>query len=326
MKGSRNQGGFIIECPSRQIWAGAWKLNTWQIRIRWLWCKVRRGSLDSVDTLNVDIVERACHSCGGICRRQPQVYKMFETSPIISHPSNDGRTADASGLFGARVRESSAEIYRNIRHDFPKSGSVLLEPLQDTVHVMMSCAHTDLICTAYLLLLDGLFKCRDAKCLHHGLRRLRLDLHFLAKVCMRHLRHICYVRFSTQKHIKTWCYATQDVTFPNIIFLPPVRFIEGYEKWKWICFRFEWCQYTKTRAFGCLSCTFSGKPCGQTTLRHIKLSITMWEKLVQVSSRYLLLAGLDHTKARQGELSRFLHFLCSNLSQKVQDLISHFTC
>lgn len=45
-----------------------------------------------------------------------------------------------------------------------------------------------------------------------------------------------------------------------------------------------------------------------------------------VSSRYLLLAGLDHTKARQGELSRFLHFLCSNLSQKVQDLISHFTC
>lgn len=85
------------------------------------------------------------------------------------------------------------------------------------------------------------------------------------------------------------------------------------------CSRFEWCQYTKTRAFGCLSCTFSGKPCGQ----HIELSITMWEKLVQVSSRYLLLAGLDHTKARQGELSRFLHFLCSNLGQKVQDLISH---
>ena len=44
---------------------------------------------------------------------------------------------------------------------------------------------------------------------------------------------------------------------------------------------------------------------------------------MQVSSRYLLLAGLDHTKARQGELSRFLHFLCSNLGQKVQDLISH---
>ena len=41
----------------------------------------------------------------------------------------------------------------------------------------------------------------------------------------------------------------------------------------------------------------------------------------KLSSRYLLLAGLDHTKARQSELSRFLHFLCSNLSQKVQDLI-----
>lgn len=146
MKGSRNQGGFIIECPSRQIWAGAWKLNTWQIPIRWLWCKVRRwsvDSVDSVDTLNVDIVERACHSCGGICRRQPQVYKMFETSPIISHPSNDGRTADASGLFGARVRESSAEIYRSIRSHVPKSGSVLLEPLQDNVHVMwVMCTHS----------------------------------------------------------------------------------------------------------------------------------------------------------------------------------------
>ena len=87
MKGSRNQGGFIIEYPSHQIWAGAWKLNTWQIPIRWLWCKVRRwsvDSVDSVDTLNVDIVERACHSCGGICRRQPQVYKMFE--PLPSSP------------------------------------------------------------------------------------------------------------------------------------------------------------------------------------------------------------------------------------------------
>ena len=149
MKGSRNQGGFIIECPSHQIWAGAWKLNTWQIPIRWLWCKVRRwsvDSVDSVDTLNVDIVERACHSCGGICRRQPQVHTVFETSPIISHPSNDGRTADASGLFGARVRESSAEIYRSIRHNFPKIWFCSEQnQLQDTVpcHVK-SCAQCPL--------------------------------------------------------------------------------------------------------------------------------------------------------------------------------------
>ena len=149
MKGSRNQGGFIIECPSHQIWAGAWKLNTWQIPIRWLWCKVRRGSVDSVDTLNVDIVERACHSCGGICRRQPQVYKMFETSPIISHPSNDGRTADASGLFRARVRESSAEIYRSISHDFPKIWFCSLGTIAVCVMWVM-CTHC--LLTPYLLL------------------------------------------------------------------------------------------------------------------------------------------------------------------------------
>ena len=112
----------------------------------------------------------------------------------------------------------------------PKSGS----KSPRTIGTMcMSCACPLSHCLSETSMLsDGLFKCRDAKCLHHGLRRLRLDLHFLWGNGICSCNHS--PRFLTVKCL------TQDVTFPNIIFLPPdlCASLEGYETWKCICFRF----------------------------------------------------------------------------------------
>ena len=101
--------------------------------------------------------------------------KPLPSSPI--HQTT-AELADASGLFERQGQRVCRNIPAAYRSDFPKSGSVLLEPLQAVC--AMSCEIMCTMSTAYVHCLNGLFKCRDAKCLHHGLRRLRLDLHFLA--------------------------------------------------------------------------------------------------------------------------------------------------